>query len=150
MEIRNREKTERDECVLKRTDGCNDIEKQLNQSGWKTIVRGITLPQQRKESIMDWVKASQAEKHRKSKSKAAYRMRYARLVPAAICILLILATAGMTARAVYVNRHLSVFFEKDMTMEQLHDIEKELLQMEGVVSCRYIAVEYTHHPPHHT
>lgn len=134
METRNR----------KQTSGGKSMEGQLEQDGWKTLVRGITLPQQRKEAIMERVKASQTKKVRDPKtnppvmSKALRRMRYTKLVPAAVCMLLILATAGMTARAVYVNRHLNVFFEKDITTEQLHDIETELMQMEGIVSCRYI------------
>lgn len=151
MEIGNREKvgkkafsTIEAECLPKQADEYKSVEKRLEQDGWKTFVRGITLPQRRKESIMERVKASQTEKVRGLKtnppvmSKALHRMRYTKLVPAAVCMLLILAMAGMTARAVYVNRHLNVFFEKDITAEQMHDIEKELMQMEGIVSCRYI------------
>lgn len=134
METRNR----------KQTSGGKSMEGQLEQDGWKMLVRGIALPQQRKEAIMERVKDAQTEKFRgpktnlSVKSKTVHRMRRTKLVPAAVCMLLILAMAGMTARAVYVNRHLNVFFEKDITTEQLHDIEKELMQMEGIVSCRYI------------
>ena len=137
MEIRNREKvgkkafsTIEAECLPKQADEYKSVEERLEQDGWKTFVRGITLPQRRKESIMERVKDSQTEKVRGLKtnppvmSKALHRMRYTKLVPAAVCILLILAMAGMTARAVYVNRHLNVFFEKDITAEQMHDIEK--------------------------
>lgn len=52
--------------------------------------------------------------------------------------LLLLITASMTAHAVYVNKHLKVFFEKDLTMEQMCEIERELEQMDGVISCRYV------------
>lgn len=134
METRNR----------KQTSGGKSMEGKLEQDGWKMLVRGIALPQQRKEAIMERVKDAQTEKFRgpktnlSVKSKTVHRMRRTKLVPAAVCMLLILAMAGMTARAVYVNRHLNVFFEKDITTEQLHDIEKELMQMEGIVSCRYI------------
>lgn len=159
MEIGNREKVGKKafsmieaECLPKQADGYKSVEERLEQDGWKTFVRGITLPQRRKESIMERVKASQTEKVRGSETKkvrgpktnppvmsrAVHRMRYTKLVPAAVCMLLILTAAGMTARAVYVNRHLNVFFEKNVTTEQLHDIEKELMQMEGIVSCRYV------------
>jgi len=117
------------------------MENRLNHDGWKEIVYGITMPQQMKESIAAQVNASQAEKSQKNRragSKTLYRIRYARIVPAALCMLLVLAMSGMTAYAVYVNKHLRVFFEKDITMEQMRDIERELEQMEGVVSCRYI------------
>lgn len=145
MEIGNREKAERrafsmieDESLLEQTDGEKCMEGRLEQDGWKALVRGITLPQQRKDAIMEQVKDSPTEKRRSTGCKAFDRMRKIRLVPAAVCMLLILAMVSMTAYAAYVNGHLNVFFEKNITMEQLHDIEKELLQMEGVVSCRYI------------
>lgn len=37
----------------------------------------------------------------------------------------------MIAHAVYVNKHLNVFFEKDITAEQMRDIEQALEQMEA-------------------
>ena len=115
-----------------------NMENRLNHGGWKEIVRGITLPYPMKESIIEQVKASQTEKNRRPGSRAVYRIRYARMIPAAICMLFVLATVSMTAHAVYVNKHLNVFFEKDITVEQMRDIEQALEQMEGVVSCRYI------------
>lgn len=127
-----------DESLLAQSDGDKCMEGRLERDGWKALVRGITLPQQRKEAIVEQIKDFPTEKRRSTGCKAFERMRKIRLVPAAVCMLLILATVSMTAYAAYVNGHLNVFFEKDITMEQLHDIEKELLQMEGVVSCRYI------------
>lgn len=127
-----------DESLLEQADGDKCMEGRLEQDGWKALVRGITLPQQRKESILEQVKDSQTEKRRSTGNKALSWMQNARLVPAAVCMLLILATVSMTAYAAYVNGHLNVFFEKGITMEQRLEIEKELLQMEGVVSCRYI------------
>lgn len=115
-----------------------NMENRLNYGGWKEIILGITLPQQMKESIVEQVKDLQVEKNRRPGSRAVYRIWYAKMIPAAICMLLVLATVSMTAHAVYVNKHLNVFFEKDITAEQMHDIEQALEQMEGVVSCRYI------------
>ncbi|MBD5458313.1 MAG: hypothetical protein HDR27_07060 [Lachnospiraceae bacterium] len=114
-----------------------NMESRLNHNGWKEIILGITLSQQMKESIMEQVKDLRAEKNRRPGSRAVYRIRYAKMIPA-ICMLFVLATVSMTAHAVYVNKHLNVFFEKDITAEQMRDIERALEQMEGVVSCRYI------------
>lgn len=115
-----------------------NMESRLNHNRWKEIILGITLPQQIKESITEQVKDLQAEKNRRPENRVVYRNWYAKMIPAAICLLLVLATVSMTAHAVYVNKHLNVFFEKDITAEQMRDIEQALEQMEGVVSCRYI------------
>lgn len=113
-----------------------NLEERLNGNGWKEIALGITLPRQRKESIIEQVKATRTEKNQRPEKRAADRFRYARMIPAAGLLLLI--TVSMTAHAVYVNKHLKVFFEKGVTMEQMCEIERELEQMEGVVSCRYV------------
>ena len=104
MEIGNREKAERrafsmieDESLLEQTDGEKCMEGRLERDGWKALVRGITLPQQRKDAIMEQVKDSQTEKRWSTGCKAFDRMRKIRLVPAAVCMLLILATVSMTA-----------------------------------------------------
>lgn len=105
-----------------------EIEKRLDGNGWKKTVRSIVLPQQMKENLLEQVKDSQPPK----------RSFCAKLIPAAVCLLLVLSAVSKTAYAVYENKHLNVFFENDITAEQMEAIEAELKQLEGVVSCRYI------------
>lgn len=124
-----------------------NIENKLNQEGWKELVREITMPQQKKESIAAQINAahlnlsqekkSQTKKFRMPESRIAFKIRRARIATAAVCMLLVLAMSSMSVYA-YVNKHLKVFFEKDITMEQIEAIGRELEQMEGVTSCRYV------------
>lgn len=113
------------------------LEERLENGGWKDAVRGMTLPQQMKESLLGQMKNVPMKKRQKAGNSIWYRRR-AGIAAAAACTLLVLAVSGMTAHAVYVRNHLNVFFEKGITKEQMHGIEEQLLQMEGVVSCRYI------------
>lgn len=106
-----------------------ELEKRLHENGWKNIVRSIALPQQIKENIIEQTAAD---------SQLPKRSFCAKLIPAAVCLLLVLATVSKTAYAVYENKHLNVFFENDITAEQMEVIEAELKQLDGVVSCRYI------------
>lgn len=117
MEI---EKTEKEKDM--------ELEKRLHGNGWKNIVHSIALPQQIKENIIEQTAAA---------SQLPKRSFCVKLIPAAVCLLLILVTVSKTAYAVYENKHLNVFFEKDITAEQMDAIEAELKQLEGVVSCRY-------------
>ena len=105
------------------------IEEKLGNSGWQEAIRKIALPGQIKKEL---IKVS-AE----YEQKPAYKLWYAKAIPA-FCIVLILATTGITARAAYINTHIRVFLEKDVTQEDLGRIEAELLQLAGIYSCRYV------------
>lgn len=108
------------------------IEDKLKNNGWKEAVKDLTLPEQMKEALTGQCK--------ESGKKVNYKLRYAKLIPAA-CMLFILATASMTAHAVYMNTHLRVFFEQDITREQLAGLEDAIKQTEGVSSCRYVSAD---------
>lgn len=114
------------------------LDKRLESEGWKDAVRNMAMPQQSREALKEQLKACQCPPNQKTGNLMLRRGRFARLAAAAACMLLVLTMTGMTAHAVYVNKHLNVFFEKDITAEQMSRIETQLLQMDGVVSCRYI------------
>lgn len=105
------------------------IEENLENGGWQDAIRKITLPRQMKNTLL--------ENCAKSERRGSYKLWYARAIPA-FCMLLILATTGITACAFYRNTHFNVFFEADITEEELDRIETELMQIEGVSSCRYV------------
>lgn len=114
------------------------LERKLESGGWKDALRNMEMPQQNKEAVLKQIKDSRSSKNGNRKNACLRRVRHVRIAAAAACMLFVLATAGMTAHAVYVNHHFDVFFEKDITKEELHRIETQLQQMEGVASCRYI------------
>ena len=114
------------------------LDKRLESEGGKDAVRNMAMPQQSREALTEQLKACQCPQNRKTGNLMLRRGRFAGLAAAAACMLLVLTMTGMTAHAVYVNKHLNVFFEKDITAEQMSRIETQLLQMDGVVSCRYI------------
>ena len=110
---------------LKKTD----IEEKLAKKGWKEAVLGITMPEQMKKKLIN---------RKTTNKRIPYKLRYAKAIPA-VCMLLVLLTAGMTVHAVYIHTHLRVFFEQDITPEQFKAIEEELRQLEGISSCRYVS-----------
>lgn len=114
------------------------LERKLESGGWKDVLRNMKMPQQNREALLKQIKDSRSSKRENRENACLLRARCVRIAAAAACMLFVLATAGMTAHAVYVNHHFDVFFEKDITKEELHRIETQLQQMEGVASCRYI------------
>ncbi len=106
-----------------------EIEEKLAKNGWKEVVLGITMPEQMKKKLIN---------QKITKKRLPYKLRYAKVIPA-VCMLLILLTAGMTVHAVYIHTHLRVFFEQDITQEQYKAIEEELRQLEGVSSYSYVS-----------
>lgn len=115
-----------------------ELEKRLESDGLRDAMRSITLPRQVKDGMMEHILVSRTIKYGRTGNNTLHRMRRTRLAAAAACLLLVFATTGLTAHAVYLNRHLDVFFEKDITKEQMYAIEAQLRQMEGIASCRYI------------
>ncbi|MCM1040173.1 MAG: permease-like cell division protein FtsX [Ruminococcus sp.] len=105
------------------------IEERLADSGWQEVIRKLTMPQQMKKELVS--------KSAESVGKAVYKGWRAKVIPA-FCVAFILVTSGITARAAYVNTHVRVFFTEDVTREDLDRIKAELLQLEGVSSCRYV------------
>ncbi len=106
-----------------------NVEDKLENGMWKETIKNATLPKQMRQEL--------TKQKEKSERKVSYRLRYAKVLPAA-CLALILACTGITAHAVYMNTHFSIFFEPDITSEQLSRIESELGQMEGISSWRYV------------
>lgn len=105
------------------------IEENLENGSWQAAVRKITLPRQMKSVLL--------ENCTRSARRGHYKLWYIKAIPA-FCILFILAATGITAHAFYMNTHFNVFFEADITKEELGRIETELMQIEGVSSCRYV------------
>lgn len=113
-----------------------ELEQKLESSGWKDAVRKITMPRENREALLE--RTDGLRKFGGRDAGIPRRTRNTRIAVAAACMLLVLTTSGMTAHAVYVNKHLNVFFETGITEDALHRIEAQLLQLDGVVSCRYI------------
>lgn len=105
------------------------IEDKLKNGTWKETVKSLTMPEQMRQTLMGTQK--------KSEKRVNYRLRYAKALPAA-CMALIIACTGITAHAVYQNTHFRVFFEQDVTRQQISQIAENLEQIEGVSSCRYV------------
>lgn len=120
------------EKEIKRSNNTNEsgnIENRLENDTWKEMLKSLSMPEQIKQALM--------RRKEKSERKGSYRLRYAKVLPA-VCLALIIACTGITAHAVYMNTHFSIFFEPDITNEQLSRIESELEQMEGISSWRYV------------
>lgn len=111
----------------------SNVEDKLENGTWKNAVQSITMPEQTKRILMGQYKMSD----RKENRKVNFRLRYAKAIPA-FCIAFLILTSSMTAYAVYMNTHLRIFFEQDITREELSQIESELGKTEGVFSWRYV------------
>ena len=105
------------------------MDDKLENGMWKEAVKSAAMPEQMRQALV--------RQKEKTERKVSYRLRYAKVLPAA-CLAFILACTGITAHAVYMNTHFSIFFDPDITSEQLSRIESELEQMEGISSWRYV------------
>lgn len=114
------------------------LEKKLENDGWKDAVREMMMPRQNREALTQRMRDLRHARKQGAENGTLRRARCVRFAAAAACMLLFLTTTGMTAHAVYINKHLDVFFDKDVTPEQMRRIEIQLKQTAGVVSCRYI------------
>lgn len=106
-----------------------NVEEKLENGMWKEVVKSAALPEQMRQTLL--------RQQEKSEKKISYRLRYVKVLPAA-CLALILACTGITAHAVYLNTHLRIFFEQDITRQQISQIEEALGQIEEISSCRYV------------
>lgn len=110
----------------------------MNKKQLEYTLQSLTMPDEMAEEMAGKIKSGT---HKSGISKGFRISRYSKTAAAAIvCVMLL--TVGTTAYAgyhVYQIKNLRVFFEEDISDMQIEQVGKELEQIEGVSSSRFVS-----------
>lgn len=107
----------------------------MNKTNFINTVEEITMPQQMKEELLDNCK-------RKSRTKNIL-FRHSRLIAtaAAIAALITVSIPAHAAYNLYRIKSITIFFEEDVTQEQIDAVGEALTNMEGIYSFKFTSAE---------
>lgn len=113
----------------------NSLNDSFNDKAFTDTIESLTMPKQMAENL--------TENCMKSKHTGNFLFRYSKLTAAAIIALLltVVSTTSYAAYDLYQIKNLDVFFDSNISQEQINIIGKEIEGIDGVYQIRFVSAD---------
>ena len=107
----------------------------MKETNWIDTVKAITMPTQMKEELIH------NSLERKYSKKPLFCYSKLIIAAAAIALLVTISIPSYAAYDLYHTKNIQVFFETEISQEQIDAIGEELKTMEGIYAVKFISAE---------